>query len=164
MTAEAGSSGFISRNNDDPTAEVTFEIMRRAGIPRELTITWNVVPWWDSTRKVTGQELIEGIACVQELIALLPKLRVVVLVGGQAAKARVYREGTGLAVFTSAHPSPLVKARFPDKCNAIPVEWAKAVEFINGNFPRPATYRPQQNTGDMKKPGANRGEIRRSYF
>jgi hypothetical protein len=58
MTAEAGGSGFISRNNDDPTAEATFHFMEQAGIPRELTITWNVIPWWNGTRNVTGQELL----------------------------------------------------------------------------------------------------------
>lgn len=104
MTADATGSGFISRNNDDPTAEATFEFMEQAGIPRELTITWNVIPWWNGTRKVTGRELREGVACVRGLIALMPKLRAVVLVGEKAAKAQEYLENAGLAVFTSSHP------------------------------------------------------------
>lgn len=57
MTAHGGKrvgSGFISRNNDDPTAEATFEFMERADIPRKLTVTWNLIPWWNGTRKVTG--------------------------------------------------------------------------------------------------------------
>lgn len=38
-SAAAGNgSGFISRNNDDPTAEATFSFMRQAGIPRERSI------------------------------------------------------------------------------------------------------------------------------
>jgi hypothetical protein len=67
MTAEAGNragSGFISRNNDDATAAATFEFMRRAGIPRKLTLIWNVVPWWNGTRLVTRQELNLGTVCV----------------------------------------------------------------------------------------------------
>ncbi len=36
--------GFISRNNDDLTAEATFRFMQMAGIPLKLTVTWNVVP------------------------------------------------------------------------------------------------------------------------
>lgn len=126
MTAEATGSGFISRNNDDPTAEATFKFMEQARIPRKLTVTWNVIPWWNGTRKVTGQELRDGVACVRELITLLPKLRAVVMVGNKAAKAKAYLEGTGLALFTSAHPSPLVRARFPDRWNAIPEDWGKA--------------------------------------
>jgi hypothetical protein len=125
MTSSKGGSGFISRNNDDLSAEATFDFMQRAEIPRKLTVTWNVIPWWNGTRKVTGQELREGVACVQELIALLPMLRSVVLVGGKAAKANAYLKGRGLTLFTSAHPSPLVRARYPDRWNAIPSQWAK---------------------------------------
>jgi len=110
MTSEAhGGSGFISRNNDDPTAEATFKFMQQAGIPRKLTVTWNVIPWWNSKVKITEQELSSGAACVTELTAtaLLPKLRVVVLVGNQAAtRARPYLEAAGIALLTSAHPSP----------------------------------------------------------
>jgi hypothetical protein len=108
--------------------------MEQAAIPRKLTITWNVIPWWNGTRKVTGQELRGGVACVRELITLLANLRAVVLVGGKAAKARVHLEGTGLALFTSAHALPLVRARYSERWNAIPVEWAKAFEFIK-DFP-----------------------------
>jgi uracil DNA glycosylase len=93
-----------------------------------------MIPWWNGTRKVTGLELREGVACVRELISLLPKLHAVVLVGGKAAKARVYLEDAGLAVFTSAHPSPLVKARFPDRWNAIPEEWGKVLKFLNNTL------------------------------
>jgi hypothetical protein len=47
MTSASGKrtgSGFISRNNDDPTAEATFHFMQQAEIPRRLTVTWNVIP------------------------------------------------------------------------------------------------------------------------
>jgi hypothetical protein len=123
-------SGFISRNNDDPSAEATFEFMLKAGIPRELTISWNVVPWWNGIRKVTRAELIDGVKCVRELILLLPQLLAVVMVGGKAANARPYLESTGLRLFTSYHPSPLVKARYPERWNTIPSEWAKVRKFL----------------------------------
>jgi hypothetical protein len=138
MTAEADSperrsgSGFISRNNDDPTAEATFEFMRQAGIPRELTVTWNVIPWWNGTRKVTARELRLGTACLTELIGRLPRLSAIVMVGRSAARAEPYLKDkhAGLRLFTSAHPSPLVRARFRDRWNAIPSEWARIGEFI----------------------------------
>jgi len=132
MTGEGRGSGFISRNNDDATAEATFEFMKKAGIPRRLTVTWNLIPWWNGTRKVTVQELREGTDCLQELVALLPRLCAVVMVGQSAAKAKPYLETTGMAVLTSCHPSPLVKAKFPDKWKAIPSEWAKVLRFIDG--------------------------------
>jgi hypothetical protein len=120
-------SGFISRNNDDPTAEATYHFMEQAGIPRKLTVTWNVIPWWNKTRKVTAAELRDGTAAVQDLIDLLPNLRAVVMVGLKAANARPYLASTGLALFHSAHPSPQVRASRPEKWRAIPLEWAKVM-------------------------------------
>src|SRR5260370_6932856 len=37
-------SGFVSRNNADPTAAATIDFMQKAHIPRHLTISWNVIP------------------------------------------------------------------------------------------------------------------------
>jgi hypothetical protein len=133
MTAEGGEttgSGFISRNNDDPTAEATFRFMRQADIPRTQTVIWNVIPWWNGTRKVTRQELRDGTEAVRELIALLPKLRATVMVGKNATAALPYLEGTGLALFSSDHPSPLVRARWPERWATIPSEWAKVGRII----------------------------------
>jgi len=130
MTAKTGKrigSGFISRNNDDPTAAAIFDFMRKAGIPRTLTVIWNVVPWWSGTRKVKAQELREGTACVTALVDLLPALRTVVMVGSKAAKAQLLLENRGLVLLTSCHPGPLVKARYRDRWEAIPFEWAKVM-------------------------------------
>ena len=124
-------SGFISRNNDDPTAEATFKFMHQAAIPRTQTVTWNVVPSWNGTRKVSGSELTDAAAYVRQLIELLPRLRAVVLVGKKATRAKPYLATVNFALFTSAHPSPLVRARHPERWNAIPAEWAKVREFIN---------------------------------
>lgn len=135
MTAEGGKrtgSGFISRNNDDDTAEATFHFMQEAAIPRKLTVIWNVIPWWNGTVKVTGDEINEGVACVVDLIRLLPKLRAVVMVGLKAAAAQPYLKTTGLALLTSDHPSPKVRARWPDRWKAIPSQWAKVHTYIDG--------------------------------
>jgi uracil-DNA glycosylase len=136
MTAKRGKrpgSGFISRNNDDPSAEATFHFMQRAGIPRRVTVTWNLVPRWNGTRKITPQELEDGLECLKELIDLLPNVRAVVMVGQKAAKAEPYLKENrpGLCFFTSAHPSPLVRAKFPDRWNEIPVEWEKVMLVID---------------------------------
>ena len=123
-------SGFISRDNNDPTAENIFYFMRQAGISREQTIIWNVVPAWNGTRKITQAEHLEGVNHVRELIALLPKLCAVVMVGSKAIKAKPYLESTGLALFCSAHPSPIVRATNISKWEAIPTEWAKVGEYL----------------------------------
>ena len=39
-------SGFVSRNNPDGSAKNFFEFNAQAKIPRKLTVTWNVVPWY----------------------------------------------------------------------------------------------------------------------
>jgi hypothetical protein len=119
-------SGFISRDNDDPTAEATFGFMRAAGIPREKTVLWNVVPGWNGTRKVTPPELIEGVAEVKSVLGLLPLVRVVVLVGQKAMRARPLLDAKGVTVFESPHPSPLVRASQPDNWASIPAIWAEA--------------------------------------
>lgn len=124
-TVGSTGSGFISRNNNDSTAEATFKFMQESGIPRELTVTWNVVPRWNGTIKVLSVELREGVECIKELIGLLPRLRAVVFVGKKADRARPYLEDTGLSLFSSAHPSPRVRASWPDRWHAIPTDWAK---------------------------------------
>lgn len=130
-TSEAGGgSGFISRNNDDPTAEATFGFMQEANIPRKITVTWNVIPWWNSTRGITSEELRRGAACVAELSDLLPQLRVVIFVGVKAAQARPYLDSRSLQLLTSDHPSPLVRAKFPDRWRSIPVHWANVHQFL----------------------------------
>jgi hypothetical protein len=115
-------SGFISRDNDDPTAEAVFHFMREAEIPRRLTIMWNVIPWWNGTRTVTTPELQFGESSLSELLHLLPKLKAIMLVGQKAARAKSYCEISGLAVFTCDHPSPLVRARWPSRWRAIQSE------------------------------------------
>jgi hypothetical protein len=127
MTTE---SGFISRDNDDPTAEATFRFMEQAGIPRKCTVIWNVVPWWNGTRRVTAGELRGGVACVEALIKLLPALSAVVMVGGKAARAKHSLESTGLVLVGSCHPSPIVRATSPAKWEAIPGQWAKVMAVL----------------------------------
>lgn len=138
--AKAGrvGSGFISRDNDDPTAEATFHFMRAAGLPREQTLIWNVVPGWNGTRKVTPAELKDGVGEVRNLMALLPLVEVVVLVGRQAARAETLLSATGVAILHSFHPSPLVRASRPDQWADIPRAWKAAATLISSD-PRVAS-------------------------
>jgi hypothetical protein len=55
------------------------------------------------------------------------------MVGQKAAKARPYLENTGLRLFTSDHPSPKVKARWPDRWKEIPLQWAEVRTFLDGS-------------------------------
>lgn len=127
---KADSSGFISRNNNDATAQATFEFMQKLNIDRKAVCFWNVVPGWNGTIKVTSSELKAGVSCLDELFDLLPRLQVVMLVGKKAEKAKRYIKDPGLQVLTSYHPSPKVRSISPDKWHSIPQSWARVNEFI----------------------------------
>lgn len=132
MTVETGrlsrvGSGFISRDNDDPSAEATFNFMREAGVPRTSTVTWNTVPGWNGTRRITSSELKAGVRDLSELLTLLPEVRTIVLVGRKAERAEAsIRELGPYALFRSPHPSPLVRASYPDRWSSIPNFWREA--------------------------------------
>jgi len=127
---KASVSGFISRNNDDKTAENTFTFMTQANIPREDVCIWNVVPGWNGTTKVSSDELKRGVDSLGGLFTLLPELRVVMLVGRKAERARQLLDGSGLMLFASFHPSPKNYALARDKWEAIPAAWSRVREFL----------------------------------
>ncbi|MBB2981412.1 MULTISPECIES: uracil-DNA glycosylase [Burkholderiaceae] len=122
-------SGFISRNNDDPTAEAVFRFMEEAGIPRKRTALWNVIPWWDKSIKFTSAEVRRGIEELRNLLPLLPAVRTVVLVGGQARRALPMLQALrpDLRICTSAHPARQVYRFNPEQSKAIPAQWRAAV-------------------------------------
>ena len=132
MTVERGrhrrvGSGFISRDNDDPTAENTFRFMREAGIDRRRTVIWNTVPGWNGTRAITPAELEAGIVDLSGLLSLLPRLTTIVLVGRKAERAEQRIADLGCYwIFRSAHPSQQVWAGYRDRWEAIPEVWALA--------------------------------------
>ncbi|MGV8989387.1 MAG: uracil-DNA glycosylase [Cypionkella sp.] len=127
-TAIAGrvGSGFISRDNDDPTAEATLRFMEAANIDRKRSVIWNTVPWWNGTRDISPQEHRDGIERLALLIDMLPKLRVVVGVGAKTRKAEPLVTKNGLKFISSAQPSPINRASRPSVWAEIPRQWAQA--------------------------------------
>lgn len=89
--AKAIGSGFVSRNNPDETAKNFFCLNREAGLDRTRTIVWNVVPWYvgdgKRIRPVTDADFARCAPYLEEILGLLPRLRVVVLVGRKAQRA-----------------------------------------------------------------------------
>ena len=104
-------SGFVSRNNPDETAKNFFELNIEAGIDRKRTVIWNAVPWYigdgRKIRAATPKDLADGLRPLPRLLALLPKLREIVLVGRKAEKAAAQLDRNSYAVFTCPHPSPM---------------------------------------------------------
>jgi hypothetical protein len=105
-------SGFLSVENDDPTAERQARLFETHGISPRIVLPWNAYPWYinaapDAKQSAAGAEVLV------ELLALLPHLRIVLLQGRDAERswARVLRmnpdiaENDQLHVVATIHPS-----------------------------------------------------------
>ena len=67
-------TGLVSRDNPAPTARAIRLFLEEAGLPREETVLWNLVPAWNGTMRVTGGEVREGLGHLARLLPLLPRL------------------------------------------------------------------------------------------
>ncbi len=111
--ARAVQSGFVSRDNPDETAKNFLLLNAEAGIPREATVSWNIVPWYIGTteriRAATASDVALGWPYLLRTLQLLPRVRVAVLLGGKAHKIRplLRSHRPDLAILGCPHPSPL---------------------------------------------------------
>jgi len=107
---DQGGSGFLSLENDDASAERFATLLDEAGIPVRETLPWNAYPWFIN-RKPRAAELEDGVEPLARLLGLLPRLRMVVLLGGSAQDGwqRLGRRHpallTGLEVARTHHTS-----------------------------------------------------------
>lgn len=113
-------SGFISRDNPDPTARNFRALLHEADIPREKTVLWNIVPWYIGTgttiRAATSNDIRTGTTHLEDLLALLPRVRLVVLVGRKAQRVRgAVQALTNAEIVETLHPSNQVVVCWPDK-------------------------------------------------
>lgn len=107
----ATGSGFVSADNDDQTAANTWCLLNEAGVNRRAHLaTWNAVPWYlGDSRRIRAADLAdidEARPAIEELIGLLPELRVVVLLGRRAERAWTRAGKTELPYISAPHPSP----------------------------------------------------------
>lgn len=131
---KAVKSGFISRNNPDPTARNMHEMLARAGLRRRDTVLWNVVPWYlGNGRKIaaaTNAELISGAKQVRDLLPLLPSVRCVVLVGKKAQRAAKGMTVKGTKIYATYHPSNRVRYLWPSKWRSIQATFKQVAREI----------------------------------
>ncbi len=115
----ARGSGFASVENPAPSSQRLVRARRAADLADEQSLLWNAVPWYvhDSGRgRVTAAQREAGVEPLHRLLALLPRLRAVVLHGADARDGWVRQlrahpgAGDGLVVVSTWHPSNQVFA------------------------------------------------------
>lgn len=80
-------SGFLCLEDDDPAAELFATLLAEAGIAPSRMTPWNAYPWYIN-RKPNTAELTAGHDPLRRLLGLLPRLRVVMLNGGDGVRGR----------------------------------------------------------------------------
>lgn len=104
---------FVSRDNPTGTAANLRRFLSEAGLARRDTIIWNAVPQvihapGARNRAPRRAEVATGLAELPGFVALLPRLRAVVLAGRVAGAARAVLAAArpDLTVLEMPHPSP----------------------------------------------------------
>ncbi|WP_420394002.1 uracil-DNA glycosylase [Acuticoccus sp.] len=129
-------TGFVSRDNPSGTSRALRAMTAAAGIDRAATLLWNAVPWWNGTPVVRRAELARGAQALGALLPLMPRLAVVVTLGRTAERAWRLGGIAGLPAVACAHPSPQVRAAFPERWAAIPSAFAEAARIARTRQPR----------------------------
>lgn len=106
---KAVGSGFVSRDNPDPSARNMGRVLDDAGFLRSDVLLWNVVPYCvsslDKNRNVTLRQIRESAPDTQAFIDMLPNLIVVVFCGGKAQRARPFLHfPPAVLVLSTFHP------------------------------------------------------------
>lgn len=114
-TVRAGGSGFCSEDNPDGTARTFAALRAEAGLDRRDYVRWNVVPWavHDATGTwcaPTAADLEHARPALAQLLAALPRLRLVVVMGqralvGYTRHATLSAPVRALPLLATPHPS-----------------------------------------------------------
>lgn len=121
-------TNFVSRDNPDGTAENFARLCSDAKINRTRSVVWNVVPWYigskNRIRPARVSDIRDGVQSLGELLAILSKLKAIVLVGRKAQAARAYIESLNIniQIFECHHPSPMFVNREPKQNRKIIIE------------------------------------------
>ena len=85
-------TGFVSRDNPDPSARNIGRLLDGAGFGRSEVLFWNVVPFCVSTidrnRNASRSQIVAAVPRTNAFIMRLPHLRVIVLGGRRAQIVR----------------------------------------------------------------------------
>ena len=135
---KAVESGFVSSNNPDPTARNLWHLVHNAEIDRTDTLIWNIVPWYVGSgkqiRPVNNSDVKQALPYLKDLLALLPRLQMVVLVGRKAQSAAPkIRLLTLLPMRHTYHMSAQVFNISMEKKRLTQEAFSAIAEFLNEN-------------------------------
>ncbi len=110
---KAVDTGFVSRNNPDPTARNLCCLLSEPAIPRSWTALWNVIPWYvgegGRIRRAKQSDLIAARSPLAEALSIFESLRCVVLLGKAAGRCEsMISAATPSRVLKTWHPSARV--------------------------------------------------------
>lgn len=134
----ANASGFVSSNNPDPTARNLWNLIHNAGIARTDTLIWNIVPWYVGENghilPVNSTDIRQALPHLKELLALLPRLEMIVFVGRKAqfAKPQI-RLLTSLPIKHTCHMSGQVFNVWREKKKQTEEAFQNIAQFLNEN-------------------------------
>ena len=121
-------TGIVSRDNPSGTGRNLASMLNGAGLSRRDTLIWNAVPWiihdpGAPNRAPRTAELRDGVAALPSILAVLSRLRAVVLAGRSAAQAEpvIHASRPDLPVLHMPHPSPTIQCTspaIPARCRA----------------------------------------------
>lgn len=109
---ERPGSGFISVDNDDPTAQNIWTTRNDVGL-HDGVLVWNIVPWYLGPASIhpTVSVMAQGAMELRRLLPLLQNVSAIVLSGRYAQsgwkKHVAPFVGSALTVFETWHPSAL---------------------------------------------------------
>lgn len=153
-TRERGGSGFISCNNNDASAQNTWQTREEAGVPRKLVVHWNAIPYYIGSETKIRAFNRGDVAAVGPLLAELLGLvgwqrttsaagmvrcqrtlhLQVVILGGKAAQ-RVWGEygpqDGRLHIIECPHPSPTNLNTRPGNRERVVEAWREALRVVN---------------------------------
>jgi len=118
--AATPTGGYVSFDNQDPTARNLKSQLEEADISRSDIVIWNVVPWYigekdqSKIRSAKSSDINSALQHLDNLIKALKKIECVVLVGGAARKAHIHLSfSTNLRILSCHHPSAKVRNSNP---------------------------------------------------
>jgi uracil-DNA glycosylase len=106
---KAVQTGYISFDNPDPSARNFRQLLDAAGIHRSEIAIWNTVPWYIGNEEKTriraaqGYDIRGSLEYLADIIAEIPGLEYIVLMGSASRKAHVFLSKTTSAKIVSCH-------------------------------------------------------------